>query len=219
MKVYLGPHLDIWRCRILNYYMEKKYEYDWPDVDDWSIYERALEKLEDGIQFVFDYTINQYIKRKKRKEKVRIDNYDIWGMDHTLALIILPMLKLLKEKKHGSPWVDDKDVPKELRSTNAPAVKDEYEWDDNNPKRWEWVLDEMIYTFECAANEEWDDQFYSGESDLKTVPVEYGGKKFFKFERGPNDTFKVDRKGMEKAWKRRREGLRLFAKYYHNLWD
>jgi hypothetical protein len=219
MKVYLGPYVHIWRCRIHSRYMDKKYKYDWPDVEDWSTYERALEKLEDGIQFVYNHTINVYLSRKKRKEKVRIDPYDVWGMDHTLALIIVPMLKLLKEKKHGHPWVDDKDVPKELRSTNAPAVKDEHEWDENSSKRWEWVLDEMIHAFECAANEEWDSQFYSGKSDLRFVPIEVDGKKFFKCESGPEDTFKVDRKGMEKAWKRRREGLRLFAKYYHNLWD
>lgn len=219
MKVNLGPYVHTWRCRIFTKYMDKKYNFDWPDVDEFTMYERFLEKLEDVLEFIYRYTINQYLKRKKRKEKIHIDPYDIWGMDHTLALIIVPMLKLLKEKKHGHPWVDDKDVPKELRSTNAPPVENEYEWDENCSKRWEWVLNEMIHTFECAANEEWDNQFYSGEHDLRLVPVEVNGNKYFQYERGPNDTFKVDRKGMEKAWKRRREGLRLFAKYYHNLWD
>ena len=42
---------------------------------------------------------------------VRIDRYDTWSMDHTLADIILPMLKQLDATKHGAPHVDDEDVP------------------------------------------------------------------------------------------------------------
>jgi hypothetical protein len=42
---------------------------------------------------------------------VHIDRYDTWSMDHTLADIILPMLKQLKETKHGSPNVDDEMCP------------------------------------------------------------------------------------------------------------
>ena len=32
-----------------------------------------------------------------RKESIHIHDYDTWNMDHTLALIALPMLKQLKE--------------------------------------------------------------------------------------------------------------------------
>ena len=46
---------------------------------------------------------------------VKIDRYDTWSMDHTLADIILPMLKQLRDTKHGSPMVDVEDVPEELR--------------------------------------------------------------------------------------------------------
>lgn len=30
---------------------------------------------------------------KERKISIRIDPWDVWNMDHTLALIIVPMLK------------------------------------------------------------------------------------------------------------------------------
>jgi len=46
---------------------------------------------------------------------------------------------------------------------------------------------------------------------LKTV--------FFEMKRGPNDTWKVDHEAMKAAWDRRKNGLRLFGKYYHGLWD
>ena len=220
MKVHLGPYIDPWRCRIHSRYMDKKYDYIWPDdAQQWTAFERALEKIEDGIQIIYKYTINQYLNRKKRKEKVHIDRYDMWSMDHTLALIILPMLKLLKEQMHGSHEVDDEDVPEHLRSTAAPLKENEWDTDENHTKRWDWVLDEMIYTFECSVNEDWDDQFYSGKHDIRFVPTEVDGKKFFEYETGPNNTFKVDREGLNKAWERRKNGMMLFAKYYHALWD
>jgi hypothetical protein len=52
---------------------------------------------------------------------IKIDKWDTWSMDHTLSPIILPMLKQLKEVKHGAPNVEDEDVPEHLRSTSAPA--------------------------------------------------------------------------------------------------
>jgi len=54
--------------------------------------------------------------KKKRKVKIHIDKYDTWNMDSTLALIILPMLKQLRDQKHGSSLVDDEDLPYELRT-------------------------------------------------------------------------------------------------------
>jgi hypothetical protein len=69
-------------------------------------------------------------------------------MDYTLAQIIVPMLKQLKKSKHGAPFVDDEDVPKELKSTAAPPVKEKWDLDDNYFKRWDWAMDEMIFAFE-----------------------------------------------------------------------
>ena len=39
-------------------------------------------------------------------------------------------------------------MPKELRSTSAPGKENEGDIDDNWHDRWNWVLDEMIWTFE-----------------------------------------------------------------------
>ena len=155
--------------------------------------------------------------KRKRTIKVKIDEWDTWSMDHTLAYIITPMLKQLQETKHGAPFVDDEDVPEELKSTSAPPKENEYDTDANHFKRWDWVLDEMIHTFQCCVDEYWEDQFYSGEHDISWEKTEDG--KYYQAKKGPNDTFTIDREGMEKAWDRRKNGLRLFAKYYHNLWD
>ena len=55
----------------------------------------------------------------RRKIDIQIDPWDTWNMYNTLADIILPMLKQLKETKHGSPVVELEDVPEELRYTET----------------------------------------------------------------------------------------------------
>ena len=147
MKVYIGPYVYRWVSKVHDRHMDLKYGYgEWNDNKDRE--DRAWERFEDVLQWLYNKTINLYLDRKKRTEKVRIDDYDTWSMDHTLAPIILPMLKQLKETKHGSPWTDDEDVPEELRSTSAPPKKDEYDTDDNHFLRWDWVMGEMIWAFE-----------------------------------------------------------------------
>jgi hypothetical protein len=148
------------------------------------------------------------------KVSVHIDDFDTWSMDHTLAYIIEPMLKQLKLTKHGAPNVDNKDVPKELRS-------DAIEGDVSvtHFKKWDWVLDEMIFAFESKHND-WEEQFCSGEHDVAWIEITEGKLKgHSEMVKGPNDTFKIDWKGRTAYQKRITNGFRLFGKYYENLWD
>ena len=156
--------------------------------------------------------------KQKRTVKVHIDRWDTWSMDHTLGYIVLPMLKQLKATKHGAPFVDDKDVPAELRSTAAPPKENDYDTDENHFKRWDWVLDEMTFAFETKAGslEDWEDQFHTGEHDIQWKQLENGNSEMI---RGPNDTSKYDMKGRKAYQKRISNGFRLFGKYYENLWD
>ena len=153
---------------------------------------------------------------------VKIDRWDTWSMDHTLADIILPMLKQLQETKHGGPFVDDDDVPDELKSTSAPAKENEWDTDENHFKRWDYVLDEIIFAFECKVDDSWSDKFSSGEFDKKTVACQWdenGKAKMYEWIDGPNHTYKLDFDGMQEVQKRITNGFRLFGKYYENLWD
>lgn len=183
----------------------------------------AIEKLADFLDSVpgFRKICTWIDSKKKRKVKIHIDGYDVWSADHTLAMIIMPVLKKLKEQKHGSPHVDDRDVPAHLRRAAALPLTDEEKntghTDELWEQRWEWVLDEMIWAFEQHANDDWESQFYSGEPDLVTEKVE--GTAYSQLVKGPNYTFEVDRKGMKAAQKRMDNGRRLFAKYYQALWD
>ena len=224
MKVYIGPYENY----IGPYQIAEKILF-WKDKHafskDFPYGEHpdqiAIEKLGDFLDKIpgLAKLCTWLNERKKRKIKIHIDGYDVWSADHTLAMIIAPVLKKLKEQKHGSPHVDDKDVPVHLRSTSAPALTDEEKNTGHTDKlweqRWEWVLDEMIWTFEQHSID-WESQYYSGDTDLVTRKVE--GTAYSELVAGPNHTFKVDRKGTQAHAKRMANGRRLFAKYYLSLW-
>lgn len=177
----------------------------------------------EGVVPRFEETyIGKWLKIKSygshSKMHVHIDNWDVWNMDTTLARIVYPMLLKLKELKHGSPSVDDEDVPDELKSTNAPPKENEWDTDGLHHDRWDWVLDEIIWTFsQLQKGDNGDSMFYSGDSDILFEPIEDG--KLFEMKRGPKDTFRVDDEGKKAHYKRIENGLRLFAKYYFGLWD
>lgn len=149
-----------------------------------------LEPISVGIQWVLN-------KLHPRIEYIKIDRWDTWSMDSTLAPIILPMLKQLRETKHGSAVVDDEDVPLELRYTTTEDWDNqkcfdfyhEYEvkeGDRDIHARWNWVLDEMIWTFERICDD---------------------------------DNWKFNDEMYQKHHNRINNGTRLFGKYYRNLWD
>ena len=151
------------------------------------------------------------------KISVHIDDFDTWSMDHTLSYIIIPMLKQLKDKKHGSPNVEDKDVPKELASTVSPS--DGGDTDGHWHDRWDYVLNEMIFAFESKHND-WEKQFQSGEHDTQWIEHTEGKLKgHFEMVEGPDDTFEIDYEGRTAYQKRITNGFKLFGKYYENLWD
>ena len=154
--------------------------------------------------------------KKQRKIKVRIDPWDTWSMDHTLAHIILPMLKQLNASKHGAPSVDDEDVPDELKSTSAPPKQNEYDTDDNWHKRWDWVMGEMIFAFEKQLDDSWEEEFETGENDIQWQQLENGISQLIE---GPNHTKVYDWESRKKVDARIQNGFRLFGKYYQGLWD
>jgi len=214
MKVYKSNYRNHWISPYIileKVFFWREIDYDEPIIEKWADrllpFSKAYQSVMDFIHPKIDY--------------VKIDYYDTWSMDNTLADIILPMLKQIKENKHGSPHVDDEDVPMELQSWTSPA-KDEYDTDGNHFARWDWVLNEMIFAFESKVNDTWQEKFYSGVSDMKTVPCEWdenGKPKMYQYVEGPNHTYKCDYDGIAEVQKRITNGFRLFGKYFEALWD
>tara|TARA_R110000823_G_scaffold211138_6_gene341506 strand:+ start:2552 stop:3274 length:723 start_codon:yes stop_codon:yes gene_type:complete len=157
--------------------------------------------------------------KQQRTIKVHIDRWDTWSMDHTLAFIVLPMLKQLNATKHGAPQVDDTDVPKELHMTKKEKAAFDKDGSTDNKffKRWDWVMGEMIFAFESKVGDGgWEEQFESGESDIQWKRLENGNSEMI---RGPNDTKVYDWEGRKAYQARISNGFRLFGKYFESLWD
>ena len=206
MKVKISNYPDRLRCTIHDRYMRNKYGYnDWPKEQ--TRFENFLEWLEDAVQSVYNLINVPLLDKREQKIKVRIDRWDTWSMDHTLAPIILPMLKQLKAEKHGAPFVDLKDVPKELHGKKlTKKQKDQGEVDDKHFERWDWIMDEMIWAFEQKNRDNWEEDYYGPWHDFD------GSISGGRFEW-------TDDEGRRKHQERMSNGFRLFGKYYENLWD
>jgi len=177
----------------------REIDYDEPIIDKWS---DRLTPICQGIQKVLDFI-------HPKINYVKIDRWDTWSMDYTLSHIIVPMLKQLKETKHGAPFVDDEDVPEELKSTSAPPKENEYDTDENHFKRWDWALNEMIWAFEQNLDTNSEEKFFDhAEWDEKEKDF---GKNLHKI--------KIDQPGLKAHQDRKANGFRLFGKYYQGLWD
>ena len=126
--------------------------------------------------------------KAKRKINIMIHDYDIWNVDSTLAYIITPLLVKLKESKGGVPRVYDEDLPKEI----IEKYPDSYELMDGLEFRWNYILDSMIFSFE-TYNTNWEEQFY------------------------PNGLM-YDKEAYDIFEKKLYYGIRMFGKYFGNLW-
>ena len=241
MKVYINNYKDHW----ISPYTMLDYAFfwtDWSKCARWKLeqtledqlLEKSLfverpdwcEKLADRLEPISKAIQWVWSKVDRKINYVKIDRWDTWSMDHTLAYIILPMLKQLKKDKHGAPFVDDEDVPEELKSTSAPAKENEWDTDANHFARWDWAMDEMIFAFEHKVDDSWQNAYRSGEHDLLWIPVDKDGNevskgdhKYYQMTHGPKDTYKCDYDGMKIVENRMKNGFRLFGKYYEGLWD
>ena len=183
MKVNFGPHLTWWGpYQIMDLLQHVGVSEDrCHDMGKWL----SETWVGDFLQAIHD--------KRKRRMKVRIDYYDIWSMDHTLAPIIHPMLVMLKEKKQGYGFIDHEDAPPEL--TGEPDPDYPYtSFDTKASERYEWVLDEMIFAFSTLVD---------ADKDHGELTTDQWVKRELDKERSA----------------RIQNGFRLFGKYFQTLWD
>lgn len=145
MKVYISKSRYHWLSpyKILEHVMfwKDKIEYDDPFIRKWA---DRLSPFCEWLQSCLDFI-------HPKINYVKIDKYDVWSMDYTLALIILPMLKKLNANKQGAPYTNDEDVPDHLKRDNPN--QDIWEADEKFFDRWEWIMGEMIFAFESKISD------------------------------------------------------------------
>lgn len=155
---------------------------------------------------------------KERKVNIRIDKWDTWSMDNTLALIIEPMLKQLKAEQNGHPCGIDGQSEKVETELGNPCegCKCQTQWDE--------ILDKMIFAFE-SLNNDYENRYHSGEIDFVHVPIDEDRNEvapedavYYRLDKGPNDTHVFDVEGWKKHEEKIQEGLELFGKHFRALW-
>lgn len=194
MKIKIGPYLNWWGPYQI-FGLLTKIGVSEDTTHKWA--NKSPDWFTDFCQWIHD--------KRKRTVKIKIDKYDVWNMDSTLADIILPMLKLLKENKHGCPYMP---VLGQVSNSAQHCFEFYAEEDDLAFKtgfaEWDAIMDEMIWTFEQYTLDDWEDQYSQKTSEFE--------------ENGWEKTI-YDWKGMDNHRERMQNGLNLFTKYYMNLWD
>jgi hypothetical protein len=187
-----------------------------PEVDE------VYEMWEDSKKTLLYRFLSWVHNKKKQRVQVHIDRWDTWSMDVTLGYIIRPMLAQLHKTKHGAPMVDLEDVPEHLRPTGEELEKYNHDGttDDLFFKRWDWVMEEIIFAFDTldgGPNQDWEDQFTTGEYDFHFKKIDEDGTS--QMVHGPKHTAETDWDARKAYADRISNGFRLFGKYYQSLWD
>lgn len=174
--------------------------------------------------------IGKFPKEGSRKIEVHIDNYDTWSLDHTLALIIYPALIQLKNSKHGVPNNLIEDIGGENWGDQISFDFYSSTYDDMFEvacKRWDEILDKMIWSFEQVLKDNYDQLYHHGTIDYewketdKLYPDPVTGKlepAYQMVDKYPDQHW-YDLEGHKLHEERIQEGLELFGKYYQSLWD
>jgi hypothetical protein len=169
--------------------------------------------------------IGKFFKTVPRKIEVQVDKWDTWNLDHTLALIIYPALLQLKQEKHGIPGALA-DVGGESHASQSSFdfyTETHDEAFNEAVKRWDEILDKMIWSFQQLAHADYEEKYTHGDRSfdfVKAGTTTINGKAHETFSIVPKhpDTW-TDYAGIEMHEQRIQEGLELFGKYYRSLWD
>jgi hypothetical protein len=175
--------------------------------------------------------LSKYPKGKgERKIAVEIEDFDTWGLDHTLATIILPALIQLRNTKHGVPGELVERVGGDMDSNGCfDFIKeDEDEVFNQLCHNWDETLNKMIWSFlQISIEEDYDDLYHHGKMEMGWVESEHTytdpvtgktEKTFQMVDKNPGEHW-YDQIGNQEHDRRVQEGLDLFSKYFRNLWD
>jgi len=80
--------------------------------------------------------------------KIEIHDYDMWNLDITVAILILPLLKKFREdcSNHGTPSIFFKEH--ELAYSEARSAAQVEQINRKANLEWQRVIDEMIWAFD-----------------------------------------------------------------------
>ena len=176
--------------------------------------------------------IRKYNKgNSNRKIDIKIENFDTWSLDHTLASIILPALIQLKHTKHGVPsgFTDRIGGDFDNNLVFDFIKEDDTEVFDQLCDKWDEALDKMIWSFlQLSIEDDYDSQYHHGKmkiaweklpNELHPDPVTGVNEPLYQMvDKNPGEHW-YDHIGSQEHEKRIQEGLELFGKHFRDLWD
>ena len=206
MKLYIGPYIYF----LGPYQIAEKILF-WKDkYTDNVVYDlgKWLATNSKGEPSYLTRFCEYIYTRRERTVKIKIHDYDSFNADQTLSVIALPLLKQLKKQKQGAPFVDDSDVPEEIRSTSAKPKENEWDTDEFHFQRWDYVLDCILWSLEQHTNPDSEEKFY----DHSAVNEEDDFMDQVK-------AIKVDNEGLAEHNARKQKGFELLGKYWQAMWS
>ena len=160
----------------------------------YEIYISTNSWIGEHIQSIIDSTWNRYIAwNPLLNDVVKLDKSDSWSCDYTLSKVIVPVLEQLQKSKIGYGYIEDDDVPLELRTGNS----------EHNEEKYNWVMNEVIWCLREIANEE-QNAPHIGDIDLDFSSMDVP------------DSWLHEQEEYEK---RLQNGCRLFGRYLRTFWD
>jgi len=196
MKIKIGPYIRWFGCYqladLMLFWRDKRTDRSVNHFGEWLATNSKGEMSR--LQRFFEWVHS----KRSRTLKVKIDSYDVWSMDSTLAIIILPMLRNFKATTLGYKFL----APDEVDDPQFAALSEE--------ARWNWVVDEMIWAFtQIQPDYDWEEQYY-----LPKVLA-------------PNDSVDAilfssvdfDHVGLKAHQKRMDRGFKFFGQYFQALWN
>ena len=134
--------------------------------------------------------------KARRMIRVKIDAWDTWSLNHTLALIIAPALRKFKKANNGVPGsLMDLSHHETMEWNSAAFKKAERKASDRADKEWDRILDVMIWSFEEVA----------ADNPSEPIITKFKDKRQW-------------RRRSDAYHKRLDEGFALFGKWYGALW-
>lgn len=178
----------------------------------------SLFDSEESVTWLYKFLLWIDKFRQRGRVSVKIDTWDTWSMDRTLAYIVYPMLVQLKATKHSAPYVELADVPASLHPAKMlQHTNEDSSVDSTHFARWDWVLDEMIFAFKSLA-EDTEPDFSNEDNETPVLMLE-------KLEDGSSRVVSSSKESQASYNEytahhaRVQNGFRLFGKYYSSLWD
>jgi hypothetical protein len=161
--------------------------------------------------------ICRWIKWAYQKRTRGFSDRDLWSLDFTIALFVLPRLKAFRSNKiHGFPTLVLAEIDPDYYDKHSSYTDDKLnEIDQKCMDLWLSILDKMILAFENIIKD--DDDLDS--SDIEFIEKnDENGRKTIEIKSDPEKD-KIRKKIRDKREKEIKEGLKLLCKYFQSLWD